>query len=155
MDKWRDSLHGGVSFEHPTHQCKYYGGIDDLWVDDNQTYYVVDYKATAKSEAVTEMPLWADGYKRQAEICQWLIRKNGLTVSDTAYFVYCTGDVNQSAFNQQILFQTHVISYVGSDIWIDDVLNDLQECLNAPTPPNYNSDCVYCKFAQSNYFNII
>ena len=150
MDKWRDSLHGGVFYEHPIHQCKYYGGIDDLWVDANQTYYVVDYKATAKAEAVTEMPEWANGYRRQAEIYQWLLRKNGLTVSDTAYFVYCTGDVNQTGFNQQILFQTHVIPYVGSDAWVDETLYNLQLCLNNQDIPPYTADCKYCKFAESN-----
>ena len=121
-----------------------------MWVDANQTYYVVDYKATAKAEAVTEMPDWADGYRRQAEIYQWLLRKNGLTVSDTAYFVYCTGDVNQTGFNQQILFQTHVIPYVGSDAWVDETLYNLQLCLNNQDIPPYNADCKYCKFAESN-----
>lgn len=66
-------------------------GIDDLWVDADSTYYVVDYKATAKAEPVMTLPDWAGGYRRQAEIYQWLLRKNGLRVSNTAYFVYCTG----------------------------------------------------------------
>ena len=149
MDKWRDSLRGGVSYDHPKHQCKYYGGIDDLWVDATQTYYVVDYKATAKSVPVTELPDWANGYRRQAEIYQWLLRKNGLNVSDTAYFVYCTGDVNQSGFNQQILFQTHVIPYVGNDHWVDQTLNNLQACLSNPEPPPYHTTCDYCRFTRA------
>jgi len=40
---------------------------------------------------------WQDGYKRQMEIYQWLLRQNGLKVSDTGYFVYCNGKTDRKA----------------------------------------------------------
>jgi PD-(D/E)XK nuclease superfamily len=150
INKWRDSLRGGVAYEHPSHDCTYYGGIDDLWIDANNTYYVVDYKATAKAEPVSVMPDWADGYRRQAEIYQWLLRKNGLTVSDTAYFVYCTGKKNQDRFDQQLLFDIHVIPYIGSDTWVEQTLEQLQLCLNSEQTPPLDANCPYCKFVVQN-----
>jgi 2-isopropylmalate synthase len=33
---------------------------------------------------------WQDSYKRQMDVYQWLLRQNGLKVSNTGYFVYCT-----------------------------------------------------------------
>ena len=49
------------------------------------------------------------------EIYQWLLRKNGLTVSDTGYFVYCTGNPNAPAFDSKIEFDVHLIPYKGTD----------------------------------------
>lgn len=150
INKWRDSLRGGVAYYHTVHQCTYYGGIDDLWVDEKQTYYVVDYKATAKAEPVTSLPDWADGYRRQAEFYQWLLRKNGLVVSNTAYFVYCTGDSSRSGFDNQLLFNTHVIPYEGDDSWVEPTLDELQNCLLSTDIPPYQKNCKYCHFAEQN-----
>lgn len=49
---------------------------------------VVDYKATSKTTAVSLDADWQIAYKRQAEIYQWLLRKNDFSVSNIAYFVY-------------------------------------------------------------------
>jgi RecB family exonuclease len=64
------------------------GAIDDLWVNPAGEVIVVDYKAT--SSATKEPSLdddWKIQYKRQADVYQWLARRQGLKVSDTAYFV--------------------------------------------------------------------
>ena len=36
--------------------------------------------------------------KRQMEIYQWLLRKNGFKVSDTGYFVYANGITDARSF---------------------------------------------------------
>ncbi|OGL83484.1 hypothetical protein A3B32_00050, partial [Candidatus Uhrbacteria bacterium RIFCSPLOWO2_01_FULL_53_9] len=98
IDVWRENFKGVATHHAPT-GLVVSGAIDDLWIDDD-AYIVVDYKATAKSEPVTELNEdWHIGYKRQMEIYQWLLRQNGLTVSDTGYFVYCTGRPNEPAFD--------------------------------------------------------
>ena len=56
MDQWRNSLRGGVGYHHPNHDCTYFGGIDDLWVDDQNIHYVVDYKATARANPEWNYP---------------------------------------------------------------------------------------------------
>ena len=42
---------------------------------------------------------WQDGYKKQIEFYQWLLRGNGFKVSDTGYFVYCNGLKNKDVFD--------------------------------------------------------
>ena len=81
---------------------------------------MVDYKATAKSEPVTELnDQWHEGYKRQMEVYQWLLRHNGLEVSDTGYFVYCTGRPDEKAFDAKVSFDVHLIAYTGNDGWVE------------------------------------
>jgi len=146
LQTWRNAK-TGVSFFHPHHQCRYYGGIDDLWFNPTlNIYHVVDYKATAKTEAVTELPEWTISYKRQIELYQWLLRQNGLHLSDTAYFLYCTGDPSYSTFNGTMHFRQHVIAYHGQTDWIEDALEALQACYNSSTPPPYSTNCAYCNF---------
>jgi hypothetical protein len=65
------------------------GGVDDMWINHQGEYIVVDYKATSKKTEVTLDADWQIGYKRQMEIYQWLFGKNGYKVSNTGYFVYC------------------------------------------------------------------
>ena len=149
MDQWRNSLRGGVGYYHPNHDCTYFGGIDDLWVDDQNIHYVVDYKATARANPVMELPEWADGYKRQAEFYQWLLRKNGLQVSDTSYFVYCTGDSSAPDVKGKISFHMEVIAYEGSGDWIESTLDAVQEVLALTDSPEPSDNCTYCRYTSA------
>lgn len=146
LQTWRNAK-TGVSYDHPQHQCRYYGAIDDLWFNPEQnTYHVVDYKATAKTEAVTVLPEWTIGYKRQIELYQWLLQQNGLPMSQTAYFLYCTGDPTYNTFNGTLHFRQHVIAYEGQNQWVDAALDALQACYAHPNPPESNAACVYCAY---------
>ena len=92
MADWQNSLHKGVQYVVPGTNLMLHGGLDDVWIDTKTNkLIVVDYKATSKASEVTLDADWQIGYKRQAEIYQWLLRKNGFAVSGTAYFVYCNG----------------------------------------------------------------
>lgn len=147
IDAWREALHNGVEYHHPAHNCIYRGAIDDLWYDPAKgQYHVVDYKATAKNDVVMELPDWADGYRRQSEIYQWLLRKNGLQVSNTAYFLYCTGDVHAPSFGGILRFHQELIPYEGDDSWVDGVLDDMQDCLSSAVIPPPSEQCTYCAF---------
>jgi hypothetical protein len=150
INEWRDSLHHGVAWFHPVHHCKLYGGIDDLWINSQGEYHVVDYKATAKSKPVTSLPEWADGYRRQMEIYQWLLRKNNLKVSNTAYFVYCTGDTNKTGFSEKLEFNCHIIPYEGNDSWVDGTIDQIFEILRQDKAPASSEKCEYCKFVRMN-----
>jgi len=109
MDKWRQSMHHGVIYHDLEKDLQLDGGIDDLWINGEGEYHIVDYKATAKDQPVTELAEWTIGYKRQMEVYQWLLRKNGLKVSNTAYFVYCTGDSVADSFENKLQFHSHLI----------------------------------------------
>lgn len=146
MDDWRENFKG-VQFHHKSTNLIVTGAIDDLWVDKAGEHYVVDYKATAKKSPVTNIDhAWQMGYKRQMEIYQWLLRRNGLEVSDTGYFVYCTGRPDAEAFDAKIDFDINLIPYEGDDGWVEDALIDLHTCLNRDEIPAPGDDCDYCKY---------
>ncbi|HBU27515.1 TPA: hypothetical protein DEB00_00170 [Candidatus Uhrbacteria bacterium] len=145
MRQWRENFEG-VDTVHKQTGLVVCGAIDDLWVDNAGTYYVVDYKATAKPEPVTELnEPWQDSYKRQMEIYQWLLRHNGLTVSDTGYFVYCTGRPDAAAFDGKLEFDVHVIPHTGKANWVDGVLEEIKLCLDGSLPGE-GKDCDYCLY---------
>lgn len=149
LDVWRANFEG-VQYLHEPTGLLVSGAIDDLWIDEDGNYIVVDYKATAKSEPVTELnDDWHEGYKRQMEVYQWLLRRNGLTVSDTGYFVYCTGRPDAKAFDARIEFDVHLIPYTGSDAWVEGVLDKIKKTLDAKKIPAAGKDCDYCAYRQA------
>jgi RecB family exonuclease len=154
IDKWRQSMYHGVIYQDSKKDLHLYGGIDDLWINAEGEYHIVDYKATAKDKPITELAEWTIGYKRQMEVYQWLLRNNGLKVSNTAYFVYCTGDNTADTFDNKIEFHSHIIPYEGDDSWIDSVITDLHSCLQSPTIPDKNDTCLYCGFFKKLYVEL-
>ena len=151
IDEWRENFKGVQALHEPTNLL-ITGAIDDLWVDPDGQYYVVDYKATAKAQPVTALDKdWQDGYKRQMEVYQWLLRQNGLSVSDTGYFVYCTGRSEADAFDGRVEFDIHLIPYVGNDEWVDPAIERIHTCLNANDVPSADPECDYCAFVNAVY----
>ncbi|MFH1536708.1 MAG: PD-(D/E)XK nuclease family protein [Patescibacteria group bacterium] len=149
IDEWRENFKGVKYFHKPT-GFTVSGAIDDLWIDEKGNYIVVDYKATAKDEPVTELKEeWQDGYKRQMEVYQWLLRKNGLKVSDTGYFVYCTGQPDAAAFDAKLEFDINLISYTGSDKWVGGTLKKIKTCLDSKKIPKAGVDCDYCAYRKA------
>ncbi len=146
LDEWRRNF-GGVRYLHKPTGLLVTGAIDDLWINSKGEYIVVDYKATAKEEAVTELDKeWQDGYKRQMEVYQWLLRQNGLTVSSTGYFVYCTGRLDREAFDKRIDFDINLIAYIGDDSWVEKTLQKIKKCLDSTVIPKSGKDCDYCAY---------
>ncbi|MDP3883073.1 MAG: PD-(D/E)XK nuclease family protein [Candidatus Staskawiczbacteria bacterium] len=146
LNQWRHNF-TGVQFLHKPTNFLLYGAIDDLWQNSKEEYIVVDYKATAKAEEITELNKdWHAGYKRQMEIYQWLLRQNGYKVSNTGYFVYCNGNADAKAFDQKLEFRVNLISYTGDDTWIEKTVLDLHKCLNSDKVPEAGKDCDYCSY---------
>ena len=146
LDVWRENFKG-VQFLHPKTNLTITGAIDDLWINSAGEYIVVDYKATAKDGDITELDKdWQDGYKRQMEIYQWLLRQNGLKVSDTGYFVYCNGKTDAAAFDGKIEFDITLIPYKGDDNWIEPTIIKLNKTLRQDEIPVAGKDCDYCLY---------
>ena len=145
LNTWRENFEG-VIYHHPETNMTISGAIDDLWINSEGEYIVVDYKATAKDAPKTELTVggYDDAYRKQMEIYQWLLRKNGLKVSDTGYFVYCTGRANQETFDKKIEFDVVVIPYEGNDSWVEPVILDIKACLDSDKIPNSGATCEYC-----------
>lgn len=147
LDTWRSNFKG-IEYHHLSTGFTISGAIDDLWFDPKtKEYIVVDYKATAKTEAVTALDhAWQDGYKRQMEVYQWLLRQNKLHTSNTGYFVYCTGRPNEQAFNGKLEFDIHLIPYTGSADWIEKTLHEIKAALESYLLPEGSEDCDYCLY---------
>lgn len=146
LDKWRHNF-TGIQYLHEPTNLLIFGAIDDLWQNSKEEYIVVDYKATAKAEEITELDKeWHEGYKRQMEVYQWLLRQNGYKVSNTGYFVYCNGKADRRAFDGKLDFDITLIPYTGDCSWVDKTIVDIHKCLNSDEIPQANPDCDYCNY---------
>ena len=149
LENWRENFKG-VQVNHKATNLLVFGAIDDLWIDDIGNHAIVDYKATSKKDRILELDQpWHDGYKRQMEIYQWLVRRNGLSVSDVGYFVYCNGNAQLSEFDNRLEFETTLIPYEGDDSWVEPAIVAAHACLNSNSVPSASNDCDYCLYAST------
>lgn len=146
LDDWRNNFRG-VRHLHQQTNFLVYGAIDDLWQNSQGEYIVVDYKSTSKTEKITELNQpWQLSYKRQMEIYQWLLARNGLKVFKTGYFVYCNGISDKKAFDKKLEFEITLIPYKGNSSWVENTLCKMKQCLESNTLPPPGSECDYCLY---------
>jgi hypothetical protein len=147
MDEWRENFKG-VQYHHAPTNFIVIGAVDDLWQDEKGEIMVVDYKATSKTTQVSLDADWQDGYKRQMEIYQWLLRRNGLNVSNTGYFVYCNGKTDKVAFDAKLEFDIDLLPYTGDDSWIEGTLHEIKKCLDGKMPDS-DPECDFCNYRKA------
>lgn len=146
MDQWRENF-VGVQYLHEPTNLLIFGAVDDIWVTKKEEVHVVDYKATSKEgEVQLEDTKWHNQYRRQMEVYQWLLRKNGLTVSDTGYFVYVNGKKDREAFDAKLEFDVKIIPYTGSDKWVEKTIKAIRVCLEQDEIPASADDCEFCNY---------
>jgi RecB family exonuclease len=149
LDVWRENFKGVEYFHKPTNLILT-GAIDDLWINSQKEYIVVDYKATSKNDEIVALDQdWQDGYKRQMEMYQWLLRMNGLKISDTGYFVYCNGKTGNDKFDAKLEFDITLIAYAGKDDWVEQKVYDLHKCLQGKKAPKPADGCDYCNYIET------
>lgn len=90
-----------------------------------------------------------ESYKRQVEIYQWLLRKNGYKVSDTVYFFYCNGLRNKESFDKKLEFDISIIPYKGSDEWVEHSILAAHRCLIGDKLPAADKECDYCAYGNA------
>lgn len=152
LDDWRETF-VGVQYIHEPTNLHVFGAVDDLWVTSTGEVIVVDYKATAKDRDVSIDSEWQIAYKRQMEVYQWLLRKNGLAVSDTGYFVYCNGRLDLDMFDNRVEFRTKVIPYTGNGDWIEPTLEKMKKVMESDEMPKVGKaamggPCDFCTYAR-------
>ena len=153
MDEWRENF-VGVQFLHRPTNFVITGAVDDVWINPQKELIVVDYKATStRGEITLEGGGYKDGYKRQIEIYQWLLRKNEFKVSDTGYFVYVNADKDKKAFDKKLEFDVQVIPYKGSDDWVEDTIKKAHACLSGDKIPEADPGCDYCSYRRAAEFH--
>ncbi len=146
LDKWRENF-TGVQYLHEPTNLTIFGAIDDLWINSQDEYIVVDYKSTSKKEKITSVNLgWQIGYKRQMEIYQWLLRMNGYSVSNTGYFFYCNGQTDRDMFNERLEFDITLIPYEGNDSWVEETIMEIHSCLISNQVPDEKDGCDFCAY---------
>ena len=148
MDTWRNPFEG-ISHLHEESNFIFFGGVDDIWCDDKEMLYVVDYKATSKDGEITLDAPWQISYKRQIESYQWMLKQNGFSVSPIGYFVYANGDRNRSAFNDVLHFNTKLISYKGDSSWVPKTLIEARKVLSSEDIPSIGDRCDYCAYREN------
>lgn len=147
MDEWRENF-VGVQYLHEPTNLLVTGAVDDLWIGRGKELHVVDYKSTSKETEVNLDAEWQGGYKRQMEIYQWLMRRNGFKTSRTGYFVYCNGRTDRKAFDAKLEFDIKVIPYEGDDGWVEGALKEVKACLDGGQIPGPSDDCEYCSYRE-------
>lgn len=152
LDTWRYNFTGVTTLHAPTN-LHVFGAIDDVWVNDDGALIVVDYKATSKNKEVSIDSDWQISYKRQVEVYQWLLRQNGFTVSDTAYFVYTNARLDVDDFGDILKFKTKLIPYLGNTSWVDKTLVEMKACLEGEMPAvgtaAMGGECEHCAYARA------
>lgn len=147
LEKWRHNF-TGIQHLHKKTGILVYGSIDDLWINTKKEYVVVDYKATSKAGEILSLDdtSWKEGYQRQMEVYQWLLKQNGHKVSKTGYFVYCNGLKDRERFDGNLEFAITLIPYKGDDGWVNESVCEVHECLSANKIPEAGEDCEFCAY---------
>lgn len=146
INVWRENFKG-IECKHSATGFVVAGAVDDVWVNPKGELIVVDYKSTSKDAKIETLDEpWHDGYKRQMEIYQWLLRQNGFTVSNMGYFVYANAKKDREAFDATLEFEVTLIAYIGSTDWVEDTLLRLKACLDSTQLPPAGADCDYCTY---------
>lgn len=151
LDTWRHNFTGVQHVHEPTN-LHIFGAIDDVWVSESGELIVVDYKATAKDKEVSLDADWQQSYKRQMEIYQWLLRRNGFEVQSTGYFVYTNGRMDVDDFQDTLHFRTKVIAHTGNDDWVEQTIIDMKACMDGDIPAVgvsiMGGPCEFCTYAK-------
>jgi CRISPR/Cas system-associated exonuclease Cas4 (RecB family) len=147
LENWRNNFRG-IRFLHKATNFDLFGAIDDLWLNEENEYHIVDYKATSTTHAITLEDQWKQWYKKQAEFYQWLFRRNGFDVSELAYFVFCNATKDRAAFDGKLEFEVTIVEHKGDDSWIEPTVSAIKDCLESSVPPASNPDCEYCAYIE-------
>ena len=147
MDRWRNFRQGGVYYKMKK-RLPLFGAIDDIWKKPNDELIVSDVKATAKNnfdwQDTWEKYDYPKGYKRQLEMYQWLLRRNGFQVSDKAYLVYYNGQKHEEMFNQTLKFDLHLIELDCDDSWVEEAVINAKKLLESDEFPGGSLSCENC-----------
>ncbi|MDO8664622.1 MAG: PD-(D/E)XK nuclease family protein [Candidatus Liptonbacteria bacterium] len=149
LKEWRHNF-TGVRHDHEPTDFTIFGAVDDVWVNPDGELIVVDYKATGANEHKVH-----DSYRRQMEIYQWLLRRNGFEVSPVGYFVFAKANKGNgfSAENgptkATLPFDLFIESHKGDDSWIEEILLRARETADSDESPVAGENCQYCRYSTS------
>ena len=144
LDRWRHNF-TGVRWKDPETDWTLFGAIDDLWLSPAGELMVADYKATARNVFPTTASLFPS-YRRQLDVYQFLVRRQGFEVSNRGWFVYTNGDGRAADFGDKLCFRTALVPYDGNDAWVLEVFRRAVGLVGQPLPPAPGPECGFCAY---------
>ncbi len=154
IDKWRNNFQG-ISYYDANTDVHFYGAVDDVWVKPDGELILSDVKSTSKNnfdwEETWNKYEYPKAYRRQLEMYQWLFRKNGFKVSDTAYLVYYNGLKNEPMFNQTLKFELHLIKLDCNDNWVSKTISDAKTLMDHDIYPDGSFGCDTCRYLKKRW----
>ena len=178
FDGWTKSLQLGLRTDFEEANLIIGGGLDDVWQNTKTNeLHIVDYKSTAGRkndegsdlEKITLNGVYKEAYKRQMDMYQWIVRKNGFNVSDVGYFLYVNGDqhfekgmLDPKGGKAVMKFNVQLIEYEGNDEWVEGTIMELKKCLDSDKCPEHAStgfgpkgdkQCEYAELLDGMKFN--
>ncbi|MGQ0385166.1 MAG: PD-(D/E)XK nuclease family protein [Gammaproteobacteria bacterium] len=145
LDRWRHNFTGVRWLDDET-GWTLFGAIDDLWQAATGELIVADYKATARKEPPSAEKLYPS-YRRQMDVYQFLVRRQGFEVSDRGWFVYANGDASAGSFEDRLRFRTAMIPYDGDDGWVLDAFRRAVRLAEGGALPAPGEGCEFCAYA--------
>ena len=151
INKWRDSLTGGISYLDEQTNLIIKGGVDDIWFNqDTKELIVVDYKAQSTNYAVEPKSYleskFHQGYKRQMDIYVHILKNMNFKISNTTYFLVCNAEKSFKKFNEKLNFTVTLIPYIANPSWIPDKIKQMKEILESENIPEFNENCERCTY---------
>ena len=144
LDRWRHNFTGVRWLDEETGWTMF-GAVDDLWQARSGEILVADYKATARAETPGVRHLYPS-YRRQMDVYQYLVRRQGLEVSNRGWFVYTNGDGRAVEWGEKLCFTTTLVPYDGDDVWVLDVFRRAVATIGEDTAPLPGPECEYCDY---------
>jgi len=151
IDKWRNSLSGGISYIDEDTNLKIQGGVDDIWYNlDTEELVVADYKAQSTTTEVEKeyylKSQYHQGYKTQMDIYVYILRNMNFNVSSTSYFMVCNGVKTKDKFNANMEFDITLVDYETDTSWVQNKINDMKLTLDSNTIPEITPHCENCAY---------
>lgn len=152
MDRWRDSLHHGLSARFENSNIILTGGVDDIWFNTkNQKLVIADYKSQASNirperDAYLSDP-FKSGYKIQMDFYAYLLSLMEFEVDETCYFLVCNANRRAFSFSAKLEFEEALIPYRCDPSWIPEKVREMCELLNSEDVPNGHPSCRNCAYA--------
>jgi len=163
LEKWQNVVRekdskkfydGGIRFYDQNTNMILYGGVDDIWINEQGELIVVDYKATSKDDSkITLESRWSFVIKQQISFYCWLLKKNGYFVHRMGYIIYCNALRERATFNPYeenlsynhlLNFDTKILTFEVDYNWIEKTIVNMRNCLDKDEIPEPNSTCDYC-----------
>lgn len=148
IDTWRDNFRG-KEYKHEGTNLIIFGAVDDIWVNKEGELIIVDYKSTSTEKTVTLEGEFKQGYKRQVEIYQWIFRKSGFKVNNTAYFVFANAGKNREKFDGILEFDLSIVTHDGNSSWVENKIFEIKKCLDSKKVPDSLENCQYCLYRET------